>query len=932
MEDIYLIPATLEEMVIKADIIARVRLLSVKPAAVRSDPTYSYDRSPSEGVYIGGLAYRLDVLEYLKGNSASTTITAFAYGQATIGDFYASTTVAGTEQLGRALLTGRDARWDDREAIVLLRYNSQEQHHYLGLIGVEEGAGRWDFTVASEMWKSWLPDAAAPTSSLDPGRSASSGPQSFLLDDPDNYPSTSGQSGLGGSVSRSTGRSTQASSAVPTATLPGLRQTVRSLLRELEGGDGSQEYRDCVIYKYEMLSRSKVYAGSGPDFLEVPSGMPAGTRVFESASTYNLENEVFDEDGDPVFWTEGPDRDVLLGVWPAVITAARPLPSGEYNVWLRGLIAAERICGDPMPKAWRRVDELVLTVTAPAGTLAESFFDPYASSTAIIGTTTVGTISWQPPSAGSGQTGRVTADLDIDATGQALDFITLDGTTTLSLDGADATRTDGTLSWSVPTQPWSGGDKLMLRIRRPDALSSNTAAQPQPGSTEISEPAIGFKIPSDLFYFTASLEEMVLKADVIARVRLRSVEPAGARMTYDYTAKYRLEYAGSLKLTMNALEYIKGTGGAELVAYAYGYREGLDDDNEFVASTEADATELGRRLLATRDDRWDDREAIVLLRSNEPWGHYYLGLVDTEDYRPNFGRFRYQFTVAGTMWRSWLPDASPPSATSTVQSTSTADNLVSAEQRFLLDDPGSAPASTVPVIGLDELKAKVAELTREYDGGDGSAGYRACVIAKYGWETRSQQETRDNGGTPIRAVYDHELGSGKPSGIWIYFRPGAHHSLQKHGDTFPPEYGQYWTEGRDKNLLVGDRHGAIGTARPLPAGEYRVFELRRPRRYVPCDAMPEAHRTEFEHVLTVTAPTGTLAESFFDPYADGAAVTGTSTVGTISWQSGQVEATLTQDVTGHVLDFIALDSTTTLSLDVADATDDSGTLVWSVVT
>ena len=77
---------------------------------------------------------------------------------------------------------------------------------------------------------------------------------------------------------------------------------------------------------------------------------------------------------------------------------------------------------------------------------------------------------------------------------------------------------------------------LMLRIRRSDALSSNTAAQPQPGSTEISEPAIGFKIPSDLFYFTASLEEMVLKADVIARVRLRSVEPAGARMTYDYTA------------------------------------------------------------------------------------------------------------------------------------------------------------------------------------------------------------------------------------------------------------------------------------------------------------------------------------------------------------------------------------------------------------
>ena len=470
MEDIYLIPATLEEMVIKADIIARVRLLSLKPVAVRSDPIYSYDRSPPEGLYIGGLAYRLDVLEYLKGNSVSTTITAFAYGQATIGDFYATTTVEGAEQLGRALLTSRDARWDDREAIVLLRYNSQEQHHYLGLVGVEEGAGRWDFTVASEMWKSWLPDAAAPTSSLDPGRSASSGPQRFLLDDLDSYPSRSGQSGLGGSVSRSTGSSTQTNAAVPTATLDGLRQTVRSLLRELEGGDGSQEYRDCVVNKYELLSRSKKWGGpSTPKTLEKPSGMPAGTRVMETSLTYTFE-VIGGSDPDIVYWTEGPDRDVLVGAWPDVINAARPLPAGEYNAWLRGLTAKERICGDPTPEVWRKVDELVLTVTAPAATLAESFFDPYASSTAVIGTTTVGTISWQA--------GRVTADLDIDVTGQALDFIGLDGTTTLSLIVADATEGAGTLTWTVPTQPWSAGDKLMLRVRRDDAPTPTPASAP----------------------------------------------------------------------------------------------------------------------------------------------------------------------------------------------------------------------------------------------------------------------------------------------------------------------------------------------------------------------------------------------------------------------------------------------------------------------
>ena len=316
------------------------------------------------------------------------------------------------------------------------------------------------------MWKSWLPDAAAPTSSLDPGRSASSGPQSFLLDDPDNYPSTSGQSGLGGSVSRSTGRSTQASSAVPTATLPILRQTVRSLLRELESGDGSQEYRDCVVFKYEMLSRSKKWGGpSTPTILEMPSGMPAGTRVMETSLTYTFEviggsdpDAIYGSDPDIVYWTEGPNRDVLVGAWPDVINVARPLPAGEYDAWLRGLTAKERICGDPTPEAWRRVHELVLTVTAPAGTLAESFFDPYADGAAVTGTTTIGTISWQ--------SGRVTADLTVDATGQALDFIGLDGTTTLSLIVADAAESAGTLSWTVPAQPWSAGDKLMLRIRR----------------------------------------------------------------------------------------------------------------------------------------------------------------------------------------------------------------------------------------------------------------------------------------------------------------------------------------------------------------------------------------------------------------------------------------------------------------------------------
>ena len=930
--DLFVVTASLEEMVIKSEVIARVRLRSVEPAGAKM----AYDYTARDGLeYAGSLKLTMNALEYIKGTGGAELV-AYAYGYISGRDndnAFVASTEADARELGRRLLTTRDARWDDREAIVLLRYNEPEVHYYLGLVDTEDyrpthGRFLYQFTVAGTMWRSWLPDASPPSAtstaqSTSTADNLVSAEQRFLLDDP-------------GSATTST---------VPSIGLSEFKAKVAQLTRNY--GDGSAEYRACVIAKYEWESQTQqeIRDNGGMPIRavydhELGSGEPAGTWMYALPEAFGNIRDYGDTPPPTMgeIWTEGRDKDLLVGEWPVVIATTRPLPAGEYRVFELSR-ARKYVPCDAMPEARRIRYEHVLTVTAPVGTFAESFFDPFASSTVVMGTSTIGTISWEG--------GKVKAEAAgiPDLPELYLDFIALDGTTTLSLVVDKAARTAHTVSWSVPTQPWSAGDKLMLRVRKSDAPSSNTAAQPQLGSTELSDPTTdddgpepkedtvvkGSKIPSELFYFTASLEEMVLKADIVARVRLGSVEPAGAKMAYGYTARDGLEYAGSLKLTMNVLEYLKGTGGAELVAYAYGYREGLDDDNEFVASTEAEALELGRRLLTTRDARWDDREAIVLLRYNEPEGHYYLGLVSTWEYSQAFG-FGFQFTVAGWMWRSWLPDASPPSATSTAQSTSTADNLVSVEQRFLLEDPGSAPTSTVPTIGLDELKAKVAQLAREYNGGDGSAEYRACVIAKYEWETRSQQDTRDNEGTPIRAVYDHELGSGEPAGTWVYALPEAYRNIRKYGDTPPPTVGEIWTEGRDKNLLIGEWPGVITTDRPLPASQYKAFLLWRARQFVPCDAMPDARRKRYEHVLTVTAPAGTIAESFFDPYANGTAVIGTTTIGVIGWDSGKIHATLTQDVTGHALDFIALDGSVSLSLDVADATHDSGTLVWSVAT
>ena len=128
---------------------------------------------------------------------------------------------------------------------------------------------------------------------------------------------------------------------------------------------------------------------------------------------------------------------------------------------------AEMVVCDGKPDAKVVV---VITVTAPAGTLAESFFDPATSSAAVVGTTTVGAISWEAS--------RVTADLTLTVpTAATLDFIALDGTVALSLAVANATSTDGVLAWEVTPQPWDGDDQLMLRDPEPSATVTLSPVQ-----------------------------------------------------------------------------------------------------------------------------------------------------------------------------------------------------------------------------------------------------------------------------------------------------------------------------------------------------------------------------------------------------------------------------------------------------------------------
>ena len=463
-----------------------------------------------------------------------------------------------------------------------------------------------------------------------------------------------------------------------------------------------------------------------------------------------------------------------------------------------------------------------------------------------------------------------------------------------------------------------------------------------------------------------SLKERAARYDVVARVRLRSVTTTVeliARNPIGDTA-----YAGALEFRFEVLEYLAGSGGSEIVGVGY-------ESKLFDTQAEARATLPG--LLASRDTRWDDREAIVffdgaanVLPSSAQGGRYLLGEL-------GFGEGSNSpdsFTIASPYNKGWLPSASSGGASGAVgTSTSTVDQL------FLMDDPtkasyqgasgttgASGATGSVPTITLSELRTRIGAVDTEIQNGDGSEEYRSCLWFKYYKERNVRRELATKGTVYLRI--DRELASGLPAGSAIYRDQGGL------AMGYPPaNLGRYWLEGRDKDLFVAQAvdpqpkdwwgNGVINsvvysrelsTARPLPADEYRFFFEALPAERVVCSGQVELARNSREWFINIVAPAGTLHEAFFDPVLDTstsavgadsangvlkpAAFTGsggaTTTISSLEWKSGTVKMNVSPHTAldGQALDFIEMDGTVSLFLDAADATADAAnnTLSWTV--
>ena len=273
----------------------------------------------------------------------------------------------------------------------------------------------------------------------------------------------------------------------PTMTLSALKTRISNLDTLITADAGVEGYYDCVrstVYNERYFPSDyvapmiDVTIGSG---LSARTDIDPGRGGKSRADKYHVYSDIGEDAA--LFETiiVDDDTDAANGFEGKEVTT-RPLPAGKYIGKFQMRHWTDLLCNfQPSDNNYVGYN---VTVTAPAGTLHEAFFDPVTVGTAVKAdgsngvlkpamftdvngaSATLERIAWEPEVGESG-TVRLQVDPPTGLTDHEVDFIALDGSVSLSLQVANATvdAANRTLSWAVGSQPWQSGDKLMLRIR-----------------------------------------------------------------------------------------------------------------------------------------------------------------------------------------------------------------------------------------------------------------------------------------------------------------------------------------------------------------------------------------------------------------------------------------------------------------------------------
>ncbi len=473
------------------------------------------------------------------------------------------------------------------------------------------------------------------------------------------------------------------------------------------------------------------------------------------------------------------------------------------------------------------------------------------------------------------------------------------------------------------------------KVEQASATPTGTAAPPL-GSGTASSTAAPLSAARPFYTGPTSLEERIFASPVIARVQLNS-----ATSTVEIGTTYQgTKYIALLEFSFSVQEYLKGSGADDIVA-VWAAAPFFD--------TQQEAEDALPTITAARDAQWDAHESIVFLQEDSQgflsstqqadryylaWGGSKMMYADQDDV----------YSIASRHNKLWLPAAAAVDA----QSQPTGD-----QQRFLTDVP---PATgTAPTITLGEIKTRIATVTAKLDAGDGSEEYTECVRETYYLERKDRHlreiyPDRGSTGSNISPPHTHQFNSDLGVGTVVYEIP--------EGDPITPSVPfEVWLDGGDASLFSVanlSQDYRVTTTRPLPAGTYEFHFNHRGPYFSRCDGNTD----RYEWTVTVTAPEGVLHEAFFDPVTVGSAVAAdgangvlkpalfagangaTTTIERIAWEpgsgaTGTVKVALSPHtgISGHAVDFIALDGSVSLSLHVSAATVDAtnDTLSWPVV-
>ena len=339
----------LEEQIFRSTTIVRATLQSAAAAVVAE---------PDDGGYRPVQELRFTTHEYLKGTGPATLLVAVRGG-----DTYA--TEAGARAAADFAIAGRVTTWDARQGVLFLR-TAHPTYAPVGTGATDAtvAAGALAFTLSNpsqSSWaysvdtlsRAWLPATDPPAAGVTP--------TAFITDGAPTPP--------------------------PTIALVDLRARIAALAAQLQTGDGIAGFANCIEGQILHARHRRAVPFVPPkEAATLASGAGVGTEVRRETFAYN-------EPQYNRYWLSGPDAALFQAVvidddgqsrtgYTDQVRTARPLPAGAYQLHPNLNYHEDFPCRFVPLDAY---SEVTVTVTAPAGTVHEAFFDPAALGSGVVG-------------------------------------------------------------------------------------------------------------------------------------------------------------------------------------------------------------------------------------------------------------------------------------------------------------------------------------------------------------------------------------------------------------------------------------------------------------------------------------------------------------------------------------------------------------------